>query len=58
MALGCGRTGGSIELIRNQCVDGSAMGNSPATTHGRGAGEDLGEKALTGGPRLSASVEQ
>jgi hypothetical protein len=31
-------------------VDGSAMGNSPVTMRGIGAGEDLGEKAQQAGP--------
>jgi hypothetical protein len=43
MAPGCGRTGGSPEARRNRRVGGSATGNSPVTTRGRGAGEDLGE---------------
>jgi hypothetical protein len=40
-----GRTGGNTESRRNRCVDGSVMGNSPATTRGVGVGEDWGKKA-------------
>jgi hypothetical protein len=38
-------------------VAGSTTGIRPATIGGHRAGEDLGEKTLTGGSRLSASVE-
>jgi hypothetical protein len=37
-------------MRRNRRVDGSAMGNSPVTTRGVGAVEDLGEKARQVGP--------
>jgi hypothetical protein len=57
MAPGRGRTGGGTEARRNQCLDDSVTGNSSVITRERGAREDLGEKALTCGPRLSAFVE-
>jgi hypothetical protein len=37
-------------------MDGSMMGNLPATTRGFGAGEDLGKTAPTGGSQLAVTA--
>jgi hypothetical protein len=59
MALGCRRTGGGSVAWRTQHVDGSAAGNSPATTRDHGARVGIwGSRLPTGGVRLAVRVAQ